>query len=88
LQAAYRDGNPVNTMWDMGFDDSMTIWLEQDLGRWINRIGYIQDRHKGIPYYVNKLIDWRDKHGVVFGKHVLPHDGNSTHGRRRRATGN
>jgi hypothetical protein len=74
-------GLPVNTFWDMGYDDSMTVWMGQDVGRWVNMVGYIQDRHKAIPWFVNKLIDWRNEHRVVFGKHVLPHDG-AQHGRQ------
>lgn len=66
---------PVDTYWDLGYDDSMTIWLGQNVGRAIHFVGYYSNNKKGLSHYANWLKDWRDGHQVTFGDHVLPHDG-------------
>jgi phage terminase large subunit len=64
------DTVPVNTYWDLGMDDSMTIWFTQDVGREIRCIDYLEDSGEGLPYYAKKLID----KGYLYGKHTAPHD--------------
>jgi len=66
---------PVWTYWDLGMDDSMSIWLMQHIGRENRCIGYYENSGLLIAHYVNWLKDWRASNGAVFGTHVLPHDG-------------
>ncbi len=66
---------PVDTYWDLGYDDSCTIWFGQNIGRQVHFIGYYSNNKKGMTHYANYLKDWRDEHQVTFGTHVLPHDG-------------
>ena len=68
-------GVPVDTFWDLGIDDSMTIWLMQLVGREPRLIGYYSNSGEGFIHYVNWLKDWRDSHRLTFGNHILPHDG-------------
>ncbi|MCD6307405.1 MAG: hypothetical protein J7M24_00260 [Candidatus Latescibacteria bacterium] len=66
---------PVNTYWDLGHDDSTSIWLGQDVGREVRFVGYYTNSNESIVHYVNWLKDWRDSRRVTFGTHYLPHDG-------------
>lgn len=68
----YYEGLPVNTFWDLGLNDTMTIWLHQRVGLWDHFIGYIEGAGEPYSYYVREL----QKTGYVWGRHYLPHDGN------------
>ena len=61
---------PVNTYWDLGMDDSMTIWFGQDVGREIHLIDYIENSGEGFPYYAKEL----SKKPYIYGRHYAPHD--------------
>jgi phage terminase large subunit len=66
---------PVDTDWDLGIADHMTVWLSQT-----SRTGEVRIVHaysnqgEGIPHYVNYLNDLRTRYGFVYGKHWAPHD--------------
>ncbi|WP_321449278.1 terminase [uncultured Cohaesibacter sp.] len=65
---------PVNSFWDLGMDDSMTIWLHQFDGSIHRFIGYYENSGEGMSHYINWLRDWRDTRGAVWGQHFGPHD--------------
>lgn len=67
----------VSTWWDIGIDDSMTLWLTQDVGQSINAVAYYENYNEAFSHYVNYLSDFRDKYKIRFEEHVLPHDGES-----------
>lgn len=67
-------GVPVSTYWDLGIDDSMTIWFNQEIGREIHLVNCYGNSGEGLTHYVNYLKDWRERHNVTFKKHWLPHD--------------
>jgi len=87
LMAAERDGRigrvpiepniPVNTYWDLGIDDSTTVWFAQTVGREVHFVNYYSNSGEGLVHYANYLKDWRDSKRLTFGVHVLPHDGNN-----------
>jgi hypothetical protein len=66
---------PVHTAWDIGIGDSSAIWLFQTLknGR-INFLHYYENNNEPLDHYLRYLDNWKAKHGVVFGKHFVPHD--------------
>lgn len=66
----YDQALPVDTWWDLGIDDSMTIWFTQTLGREIRFIDYYESSGEGLAHYVRVL---QDKH-YIFRKHYAPHD--------------
>jgi len=66
---------PVNTFWDLGRNDFNVIWLAQDIGRETVFVGYYENSGEYIAHYIDWLEQWRKEHGVQFGKHYLPHDG-------------
>ncbi len=61
---------PVVTYWDLGFNDSTSIWFIQEVGREIHVIEYLEAHGKGLEWYVNE-IDSRNYH---YSAHKLPHD--------------
>lgn len=66
---------PVNTFWDLGHFDETAIWLEQDHGAQPIFKRYYENSGEGIEHYLRWLKAWADDHGLIFGKHYLPHDG-------------
>lgn len=64
------DTVPVDTYWDLGMDDSTTIWFVQNVGREIHLIDYVESSGEGFPYYAKLL---KDK-GYLYGEHTAPHD--------------
>lgn len=69
-------GVPVHTWWDLGMNDRTAIILQQDVGREVHIIGYIEDANLGLPEYVGMLDEFHRKHNVRWGTDHLPHDGN------------
>lgn len=69
---------PVNTYWDLGIDDSMSIWFVQLTGREVRHIDYYESSGEGIRHYVKLLRGQLDgferMREYVYGKHYAPHD--------------
>lgn len=67
----YDPALPVNTDWDLGMDDLLTIWFSQSLRSGETRlIDYYETADKGIPQVAGDL---REK-PYTYGKHWAPHD--------------
>jgi hypothetical protein len=66
----YETRLPVDTWWDLGIDDSMTIWFSQTVGREIRFIDYYETSGEGLVHCAGVL---RDKK-YVYGTHTAPHD--------------
>ena len=65
---------PVHTIWDLGWNDAMTIILAQKPApSAINVIGYIEDSFRTYAEYVAQLNGLK----YVWGTDWLPHDGGS-----------
>lgn len=67
----YEPSALVNTYWDLGMDDSMTIWFIQLVGREIRVIDYLEASGEGLPYYARELAS----KPYNYGEHWFPHDG-------------
>lgn len=61
---------PVHTAWDLGMDDSMTIWFFQIAGLEIHFIDYYENSGEGLTHYAQVLQDKK----YVYGNHFAPHD--------------
>lgn len=61
---------PVNTFWDLGLGDAMSLWFHQRVGMQNRLIRYFEDAGEGLSYYVNEIRS----HGYTMGTHYLPHD--------------
>jgi hypothetical protein len=66
----YDQGFPVETFWDLGMDDSMTIWFRQRIGSQNRIIDYLEESGEGLAFYAKKL----NERGYLYGKHYFPHD--------------
>lgn len=64
------DGYPVHTFWDLGMDDSMTIWFMQQVGLSFYFIDYYENSGEGFPHYAKVLQD----RGYMYGRHFAPFD--------------
>jgi len=63
----------VHTIWDMGWNDQMTIILAQRMGGEVRIIDYIEDSHRILTDYLSEL----ERCKYSWGKDWLPHDGNA-----------
>jgi len=80
ISRAYHDGRvgnvpheprvSVDTWWDLGLNDRMSIWFTQSVGQELRLIDYMEGANQGIDAYVLKL---KEK-GYVYGRHTAPHD--------------
>lgn len=61
----------VHTVWDLGWNDSMSIILVQSAASELRIIDFIEDSHKRLDQYIDIL----EKRGYRYGKDFLPHDG-------------
>lgn len=81
IQAAERDGRirsvpydptmPVDTFFDLGFADRVSIWAAQKTPFEIRILRYFEGDHQAIAYYLREMQTW----GYVFGTCYLPWDG-------------
>ena len=66
----YIDGVLVDTWWDLGMDDSMSIWFTQSVGRAVHCIDYYEHSGEGFAHYKDIL----DQRKYRYGMHFAPHD--------------
>jgi phage terminase large subunit len=60
----------VNTSWDLGMNDSMSIWFYQRYGFEVRIIDYYQNSGEGLQHYA-KILREKD---YVYDRHFAPHD--------------
>ncbi len=73
-QFEYVSGIPVNTHWDIGLRDYMSIWLHQVVAGKHRFIHYEENTGEGPAYYFDLLDKWRSRRSANWGKHYGPHD--------------
>jgi phage terminase large subunit len=61
---------PVNTYWDLGFNDTTAVWFGQHTPNEHRFIDYYEASGMALPNYVKML---REK-PYIYGEHFLPHD--------------
>jgi phage terminase large subunit len=66
----FNPAYPVNTAWDIGFNDDTAVIFFQDIGSQINIIDCFADRNQPFPYYAEIL---KEK-PYSYGYHLAPHD--------------
>jgi phage terminase large subunit len=67
----YDATRPVHTIWDLGIDDSTTIWFVQVFPFEFRFIDFLEGSGQGLPYYLKELPN----RPYVYGTDYLPHDG-------------
>jgi len=60
----------VDTWWDLGVDDSMSLWFVQIVGKEFRFIDYYENSGYGLEHYAKVL---KEK-PYVYGNHYMPHD--------------
>lgn len=65
-----HEGFPVNTAWDLGMDDSMTIWFFQHIGMEVRFVDYYENSGEGLAHYAQVMQEKK----YYYGKHFAPHD--------------
>lgn len=81
IQAAEKEGRirnvpcdgmqPVDTFWDLGYADRVSIWAAQRTPFEIKILKYFEGDHQAIDYYLREIQTW----GYVLGTCYLPWDG-------------
>lgn len=67
----YDPAIPVHTVWDLGWNDAMTIGFVQKTHAEIRIIDYIEDSHRTLDWYVAQI----EKRPYRYGNDFIPHDG-------------
>lgn len=67
----YEPKKPVDTYWDLGYGDMVSIWFAQAIGFQYRVCDYYENTQKAIDHYI-QVIQAR---GYVLGLCVLPWDG-------------
>ena len=62
---------PVDTWWDIGMKDPMTIWFTQTVGRQIHVIDFYMNSGEGFEHYGNYLKTKKYNYGSHYGPHDL-----------------
>ena len=62
---------PVHTVWDLGWNDAMTIIFVQRTPMDVRLIDYIEDNNRTLDWYVAEL----ERRPYRFGTDYIPHDG-------------
>lgn len=65
---------PVHTAWDLGMDDSTTIWFFQQHHKEIRLVHYYENSGEGLQHYARELDRFATINDITYGKHYAPHD--------------
>jgi hypothetical protein len=60
----------VETWWDLGMDDDMSIWFVQRVGKEIRLIDFYANSGEGLAHYAKELRS----RPYIYGRHIGPHD--------------
>lgn len=68
----YDPALPVDTDWDLGIGDAMSVWFSQSArgSGQVRLIDYVENSGEGFPWYASVLA----QKGYVYGHHWAPHD--------------
>ena len=66
----FAAGHEVSTFWDLGVDDSTSIWFLQVTGKEMRFIDYYEATGEGLAHYAKVLKE----RPYVYGDHYMPHD--------------
>lgn len=69
-----ESGFKVHTAWDLGVRDSTAIIFFQVVGQVVRLVNYYENSKVGLEHYVNVLDQYAKQHGIIYGKHIAPHD--------------
>lgn len=70
LKIPVLPGIPVNTFWDLGWNDTTAVWFHQRVGMEHRFIDFMEASGKDLGYFAKAIQD----RGYTYAKHHLPHD--------------
>src|SRR5260370_13594124 len=73
-QVPHMVGVPVNTFWDLGHDDTTSLWFNQHSGIQHRFIHAYENSGEGLAHYVGYMQKLQAERGYLWGRHFLPHD--------------
>lgn len=73
-QVPYNRTKPVNTAWDLGFDDPSAIWFYQAYDGFYNFIDYFEGNQRTLANYMVMLQSKAHQYGYVYDTDWLPWD--------------
>lgn len=77
-QVPHEELLPVETWWDLGVDDSMSIWFVQLHNREIRLIDYYENSGEGFAHYAKVLAGqmegFEHMRHYLYNRHFAPHD--------------
>jgi hypothetical protein len=73
-QFEYVSGVPVNTFWDIGLRDYMSIWVHQVVAGRHRFVHFVENSGEGPAFFFDHLDKWRSRRSATWGKHYAPHD--------------
>ena len=73
LKIPHLPDTPVNTFWDLGWNDTTVVWFHQRVGMEHRFIDYIEASNKDLGYFAQEL----QARPYSYGTHHLPHDAQS-----------
>ena len=65
---------PCHTAWDLGFNDSTSIWWFQVVHGEIRVLDHHSSNGQAIPYYTGLIKQKEEEFNYTYGIHWLPHD--------------
>ena len=84
MSAARKDGRigdhppvkhiPVDTWWDLGYDDTNSIWFTQTIGSEIRVIHYYENCHESMIHYAKYCEDYFKENKLLTGHWWAPWD--------------
>lgn len=66
----YDRSKPVDTFWDLGWADNVSIWFAQAFPFEFRLIDFLDGNREALAHYLRLL----QERGYVYGTHWLPHD--------------
>ena len=66
----YDDSIPVHTAWDLGYNDSTTIWYFQVYGKEVRLIDYEEGSGESLQHWLGVV----KSKPYIYDKHLAPHD--------------
>jgi len=67
-------GTPVNTFWDLGWNDVTAIWFHQYAALANRFLNCYQNSGETLAHYAAYFTRLSQERGYVYGTHFLPHD--------------
>ena len=71
-----ESGIGVETWWDLGMNDLMSIAWVQRVGQWVHFVDYYENSGEGLAHYAGVLQEKQKERSLVYTEHLWPHDGN------------